>query len=663
MMYCQPVVLSLSLAAFAGASLSWLSPELRQIEVEQHSLELALATLPPAPTLQLTQRIGYHSGYSSTPDTVEWVELDLRREEALDAVVLVPAASSGGGVLAPGYGFPVRYRVEVSDSADHAGRTVIADQTTADFPNPGALPVYLSCTGHRARFVRLTATRLFRDGDRALLAMGEIMLLQGKRNLAARLSRGDFNYSRTLGALPVWGLSNLVDGHLALGPPEGTKPSPSLGFASRRLNFRLEPHPALRWVQVDLGKAVPIDEVRLFPAHPPEFAHRPGYGWPLDLKVEISDDPDFNNAVALTGFQDGSINAPRDPVSPGDNPMSFVAMNETARYVRVTPQRYFNANGGLIFALSEMQVWSGDANVALGRPVTALDSNELGGWSKAALVDGFTSRHDIVDWPDWLSGLSKRREITQRLALLETRRNAVVSHLKILGTWLLASTICLALLILLVLNLRQRRERRRELEALRERISQDLHDEIGSSLGSIAFISEDALALTGDDAVRRELSEIRDTARQTLDSMRDIVRLAQRGTYGSGDLTEHLREIAERMLRGIPHTLEMTAAPSFNQLPMAQRRDLVLIFKETLHNLVRHSRATKAEITLAEEKSLLSLTVHDNGRGFDPATASAAGGMGLLNLQRRVAKHGGAVRIDSAPGRGSTLTLTLPRHG
>jgi len=657
------------LAMFGGGAVraeipyGWFSPELRRVAAERESLSRKLESQPQVLDPQYTERLGYHSGFSNSADTVEWFEMDLHRDEALDAVVLVPATSNAGSSATPGYGFPVRFRVEISGSADHADRTVIADHTSADFPNPEGLPVYLPCPGRHARFVRLTATRLFREGDRALLALGEMILLQGQRNLAWRIGRADFTYSRTMGVLPMWGLSNLVDGHSVLGPPEGPSPSPTLGYSSRKVSLLKEPHPAPRWVQVDLGAEMPVDEVRLFPAHPPEYAHRPGYGFPPGIKVELSNDPEFSDPVEMTAFRDGSGAVQREPVNPGDNFVAFTAHDETARYVRVTATKLFDSGPVMVFALAEMQVWSGDRNAALGRPVTASDSVEQGGWSTAALVDGFTSRANILDWPAWLAGLSQRREAQQQLAILEARQTELLARLRLIAWWLVAALIATALLALLGFNLRQRRARQHEMEALRQRISQDLHDEIGSSLGSITFISDDALALTTDEAMRHELGEIRETAQQALDSMRDIVRLAQNGTYGHGDLTAHLREIAGRMLRGIPHTWhgeEDAAGRAFDRLSMAVHRDLVLMFKEALHNLARHAQATQADLTLAQDAGTLSLTIQDNGRGFDSAAKHTGAGMGLTNLQRRAARHGGRVEITSAPSQGTTVRICFP---
>ncbi len=646
----------------ASQLLRWVSPELRKVDQEQRSLEETLATLPPAPERHLTERLGYHSGYSRSPETIEWVEVDLKREEKIDAVALIAAASNSGDSASAGYGFPVRFRVELRGAGPEDERVMLADYTGADFPNPGALPVYLPTSGQSARFVRVTATRLFREDQRSLFALGEIMVLQGPRDIALRAVRLDFAASRSTGAVPVWGLINLVDGHSVIGPPVGTQPSPTLGYQSKLVSHNREPMPAARWVQVDLGAELPIDEVRVFPAHPPEFAHRPGFGFPPELTVEISNDPNFNEPIGLRDFDEGDPLGTRTPLNPGDNPATYLAKGERARYVRFTARRLFNANGQYNLALAELQVWSGGKNVALGQPVTSFNSVEDRGWSRAALTDGFTSQANIVDWAPWLAGLSRRREIEHRLSVLDRQRTVILERWKQTGWWVLGGSVLAALVVVQFSLRRQRRARRAEMEALRQRISRDLHDEIGSSLGSIALISQEVIATADDPAqVRRDATEIQAIARQTVDSMRDIARLVQSETYSQGDLTMHLREIAARMLRSVPHTLKLEAAQPAHPLPVDRQRDLVLIFKEALHNIQRHAQASQVAITLEENPQQLTLTVRDDGRGFDPQ-ARPSDGLGLANLRRRAEKHGGEVRVASAVGAGTTLSVTLPTH-
>lgn len=646
-------------ASWFESAAHWLSPELRSLENRENALEQTMAALPPAPATHLTERMGFHSAYWPAADTEQWVELDLCQEAPIHSVVLVAAPSNSGGSAPAGYGFPVRFRVELASALNDDERFVIADFTAEDFPNPGALPVFLPAHGRKGRVVRVTARRLFCEGKRHLLALGELMIFQGRRNLAANARVTQMKAQNSTGAIPVWGKINLVDGHVATGPPVGAQPSPTLGYRSKAWNERAEPVPHPRWVQVDLGLPLSVAEVCVFPAHPPEFAHRPGFGYPASCKVELSNDAEFREAITVRSFDQGNPLGSNDPANPGDNMVTFTTRGETARYARFTGEGLFNANGQHILALAEMQIWSGGKNVALGRPVSAFDFVESEGWSPQALVDGFNSSANILDWPEWLEGLSQRREAMHLLATLDTQRAKALARFKTIGWWLLGCVVGGVLLLLSGFILHQRLARRRELEALRQRIAQDLHDEIGSGLGSICLASQGALRTTHDEETLRELADIRNTAQQTLDSMRDLVRLTQSGKYGQGDLTAHLREIAQRALHGIPYTLNDRATAAFNRLPMDQRRDLLLMFKETLHNLARHAKATEASITLAQSNGMLTLTVRDNGCGFDPA-ASADAGTGLTNLQHRAAKHHGSFRIQSAPAQGTIVTISLP---
>ena len=659
----RPTILAMAALLCAGvqevkAGLEWFSPEIRRLGEERETLQQRLTTLPPAPEPQITQRLGWHSDYSASQDTVEWVELNLGHAEPLDAVVLIAPPPSGGGIE-PGYGFPLRFRVELLGDDEKTERSILADYTRADFPNPGSLPVVIPVGGRTAHKVRITATRLFRENKRYLCAFGEVMLLQGQRNLGADIEVVGPNAVRassSQGTRPDWGRINVVDGHTALGPPIGIQPSPTLGFRARLKHERGEKTPE-PWVSVDLGSVAPIEEVRLFPAHPPQFAHSHGYGFPVRYQVELRETED-GPPVILPAPQSGDYSAP-----PGDNVVTVIAGGKQARFIRLTALQQHVSNGGPVFALAEMQVWSGGKNIAAGQSVTASDHTDQPGWSEVALVDGFTSSADIVDWPTWLAGLSQRREVEQRLSAIERRRTALTHRWQQASLIALASLIVAAFIVTLLWTRRQRRLREAELEALRQRIARDLHDEIGSSLGSIALIAQDILA-GGEDATqaRADLGEIKDIADETVSAMRDITRLIQSDRYGTDDLATLLRETADRLLRGIGHTLAVEEGTHARALPVDCQRDLILMFKETLHNITRHAGAKRVEIQLAQSNGQLTLRVHDDGRGFDPAAAPQGAGMGLTNLQRRAAKHGGNVQITSAPAQGTTVSITLPHH-
>ena len=480
------------------------------------------------------------------------------------------------------------------------------------------------------------------------------MLLHGSRNLGALIEAvgpSAVVASSSQGSRPAWGRINLVDGQSVLGPPLGALPSPALGFRSKPASELREWK--LQEVCVDLGSAVAIDEVRLFPAHPPEFAHSHGYGFPARYQIELRETTAATPGILMPP-PSGNYSGP-----PGDNVVTLMAGGQIARHIGLTVLEPHVSNGSAVLALAEMQVWSGGKNVALGKGVSASDSTENGGWSKAALVDGFTSTANIREWPEWLAGLSKRREVVQQVAALELRQRQLVQQWQHYGLGALAMLVVAGIAAAIAWSMRQRRARLLEMEGLRQRIARDLHDEIGSSLGSIALITQDILASSGDPAqTRDDLTEIKHIADETVSAMRDITRLIQSDRYGSDDLATLLRETAARLLRNIPHTLTLEASELARKLPVDRQRDLILMFKEGLYNVTRHAAATAVEIRVEQSSTQLSVTVHDNGHGFDPAAATE--GMGLTNLQRRAAKHGGSVRIDSAPARGTALTINLP---
>jgi signal transduction histidine kinase len=642
----------------------WLSPKFRSLDEARRSLEQQLGTAAPEPPRNLTERLGFHSGFTARPDQEEWIRVDFGVAERLDAVVLVAAASNAGGVAAPGYGFPLRFKVELLTPTGRAGQAddvvVLADYTQTDFPNPGALPVYLPAQGRQAHSVRLTATRLFAENGQHFLALGEMVVLQGKLNLAADLpllGARRINARSSAAVMPVWGKMNLVDGQTLLGPPVGIRTSPTYGFQSKPVIIATpDPELALpteKWVQVDLGVTRAIQEVRLFPAHPIHDAHRQGYLFPPRFRIDVSDTGDFSAATKLA--DSNTLNF----AAPGDNVVTFRGRGTAGRFVRLTTHELSYSSGKYGLALAEMQVWSGGENAALGATVQASDWEESKGWSRAALVDGFTSQANILDWGDWWAGLSHRREIVDRLTDVQRRRTGLLQRFELMVTAAGMAGLSLALAGLVLWGWRQRRLRQRELALLRQRISQDLHDDIGSSLGSIALISDGLMKdCPESQPMRADLAQIRTIARQTVDSMRDIARLVKSDTYGGADLPTYLKEISARMLYHLPHTLELDALGAAERISIDRQRDLVLMFKEALHNVLQHAQATHVFVSLTRSGRMLRLTVRDNGRGFD-STVRAPGRMGLANLRRRAVRLGGELSVTSAPGAGTTVIIAI----
>jgi signal transduction histidine kinase len=201
---------------------------------------------------------------------------------------------------------------------------------------------------------------------------------------------------------------------------------------------------------------------------------------------------------------------------------------------------------------------------------------------------------------------------------------------------------------------------------VRARIAADLHDDIGSSLARISILSEVARRKNADMETAVLLGEIAETARGLVGSMSDAVWSIDPAQDDLRNVVARMRMFATDVLdgKGIAWGFDVPPEPDARLGPET-RRELFLVFKEAVTNVVRHSGARSAAIRLELLAGSVTLEVADDGRGFDAAPArdldsSLRRGRGLLNMQVRAKRLGGSLSVESAPGKGTRLVLVLP---
>jgi signal transduction histidine kinase/streptogramin lyase len=201
-----------------------------------------------------------------------------------------------------------------------------------------------------------------------------------------------------------------------------------------------------------------------------------------------------------------------------------------------------------------------------------------------------------------------------------------------------------------------------EVEKVRTRIASDLHDDIGSSLSQIAILSELASRRLGahEPPTRDLLAAIASASRDTVASMGDIVWAIDAGRDHLGDLVHRMRRVASDVFTAREIAFAFHAHVPREDAPMGAdlRRQVFLLFKEAVHNAARHSRCSRAEATVRVEGGSLRVVLTDDGRGFD--AAAAHDGHGLDSMRERARAVGGRLDIESAAGRGTTVTLAVP---
>ena len=203
------------------------------------------------------------------------------------------------------------------------------------------------------------------------------------------------------------------------GSTNTARKSPSNGYHS---NIEAKPD-AAKWVQVDLGRALAVEEIRLIPARPTDFSDTPGFGFPVRFKVEVSGEPEFLQPVTLV---DHTL---EDFKNPGDAPVTPPRPTSNVRHIRVTASRLWKRTGDYVFALAELQAFAGGTNVARAAAVSALDSIESGRWSRKNLVDGFSSRAGLGDVALSPADPARRHESEAELKRLTVERQRVFDSL------------------------------------------------------------------------------------------------------------------------------------------------------------------------------------------------------------------------------------------
>ena len=604
-----------------------------------------LAAMPEARVVaQSHGRVGFH-GRAAAP---AWVVLDLGIVATPDEVVLLPARVSDPAPDDAVGGFPPDVKCLLSVSGAQGSFQTMQEWAEAS----GGAGVRLDLLRLRnsgalaGRFLRIEVSGGRLRGRSRFFSLGEVWVLKDGVNLALG---APVTSSASIDNPPRWTAANLTDGFIWCGGTTGTERSPKNGFHSR---IESAPEAAPKWVEVVLNTPVSVEEVRLVPARPADFADVTGFGFPPEFQVLAwaDDSPDEKPVVVFDTGGAGFAN-------PGDATVCLPAHGVKTRRVRVVAGRLWRRTSDYIFALAEMQVMSAGRNAALGREVRFSAIVESASWTPGALVDGFGSQRELMEVPRWLDEMESRAALEAallparaRLAMLE------IAHQRLL--WRGAQMLVLAALFgaaaaVVFILLHQRRAR----AELRARIARDLHDEIGSQLSHLALLAE-----TGGSRAGEALREIASGARETQQAMRDLVWLLEPGSADPRDLHARLRGLCRQMLEPAiaEVTVECAGAPPARQLPLEWTRDVLLFVKEALGNCARHSRARRARVGMTWSPGFFEWSLHDDGVGFDEKSPAFQPGAGLRNLRQRAAFLKGAAVIESAPGAGACVRLRAP---
>lgn len=195
-----------------------------------------------------------------------------------------------------------------------------------------------------------------------------------------------------------------------------------------------------------------------------------------------------------------------------------------------------------------------------------------------------------------------------------------------------------------------------KVERVRRKIASDLHDDIGSTLSSINVYSE--IAKRENDN-KDYINTIQQNAVSIINNLDDLVWNINPKNDVLDNMIVRMRQFAEPLMaeKDIECTFNIVTDNLQASITPDVRTNIYLLFKEAVNNVIKHSGSTACTINILQKGKSLTLTVADNGRGFDAKLISKHRN-GLHNMQQRAADIKGNLNINSAPAQGTVVTIT-----
>jgi signal transduction histidine kinase len=209
-------------------------------------------------------------------------------------------------------------------------------------------------------------------------------------------------------------------------------------------------------------------------------------------------------------------------------------------------------------------------------------------------------------------------------------------------------------------------EKQRTLEQERLRIAHDIHDDLGARLTQISLASAMAQDSPGlSSAARSEFDRISQMARDTVSALYETVWAVNPENDNLDALGNYLCQMVHQLCEQakLPCRLRVPELPSDVQVASQLRHNVILAVKEAINNIIKHASASEVAFHVAFERDELTISIYDNGNGFDKANRLMGNGNGLANMKQRLAVVGGRCNIESSAGKGTTILMHVTaRH-
>jgi signal transduction histidine kinase len=196
-------------------------------------------------------------------------------------------------------------------------------------------------------------------------------------------------------------------------------------------------------------------------------------------------------------------------------------------------------------------------------------------------------------------------------------------------------------------------------EEERRRLSRELHDEVGQAMSAllVELGNLDSALPAEDDVLHGRVQAVRKLAESNVGVVRNMALLLRPSMLDDLGLVPALNWQAREVARRTGTKVRVDAEDVPDDLPDDYRTCIYRVVQEALHNATRHAKAATVKVTVRREEAGVRVVIQDDGVGFDPRQGK---GVGILGMEERVRHLAGVFKMESAPGRGTTISIFLP---
>ncbi len=257
--------------------------------------------------------------------------------------------------------------------------------------------------------------------------------------------------------------------------------------------------------------------------------------------------------------------------------------------------------------------------------------------------------------------VKKEKELSKKELMIQKRNYQLFS--------IVGGMILLSIVVFLLYNrqqIKQKQAREKAVQAAefneRMRIAKDVHDDLGAGLSKISLtanVAEQKILNNGNPSP--DIRHIVSTSKDLIDNMRDLIWVLNPEHTTLDNLLARLREYSADYLEGMNIEVVLDFPNKVPEMRISRelQRNIFSTVKEAINNCVKHAAASEINIMVSTTNNKLSISVSDNGKGFDRNNLKGSGN-GLRNMKQRIQAVGGSFSIDPQPAAGTTIIIMVP---